>query len=114
MTKQPQGINDAHAIDADDVAVADVAVEVGIGACVDQLGDVERDMLAAFTCGDCRQDALDRFAVREKVDRKAKQRDPHGTYSVTTLPTLRPTRPDMRRGMIARLTPEGVRFGIMR
>jgi hypothetical protein len=72
MAKQPQRVNDAHAVHADDVARADVAIEFGIRARIDELGNVERNMLAAPAVGDCREDTLNRLVVRQDVDRKAK------------------------------------------
>ena len=85
MAKQPQRINDAHAVHADNVARADVAIEFGIRPRIDELGDVERHMLAAVPGGDCRKNAPDRLLVREDVDRKAKQCDPHGTCPVKAI-----------------------------
>lgn len=45
LAEQPQRQGDAHPVDPDDVGVADVAVEFGVAAGVDELGHVERHVL---------------------------------------------------------------------
>ena len=50
-----------------------VAIELGIRARIDELGNVESYVLAALAVGDRREDALNRLVVRQDVDWKAKQ-----------------------------------------
>ncbi|MGY2934977.1 hypothetical protein ACVWZ6_004579 [Bradyrhizobium sp. GM6.1] len=68
QTKRSRAPNDAHAIDADNVAVGYISGEHGIGTHVHKLRDIESNVLQTLTSSHGLARQVDRLGHRQNID----------------------------------------------
>jgi hypothetical protein len=72
-SEQPQGKNDAHTVNSDDVASHHIGTEDPIRTHIYELGDVQGHMLQPPSVAHCHSGTLDGFSHRQNVDRTSQQ-----------------------------------------
>ena len=76
LAEQFETIDNAHAVDADNIALYHIPSQLRVASHLDQLGNIERHMAQGAARAHCIDRALHRRIEREKIDRRFEKGNP--------------------------------------